>query len=191
MCRSIKSLFNFAPPASEDEIDAASCSTSKLSGFHHPSKENEKAFHLRDGEVAKASRRLLESLHTSAPPAGSRARGSRRPCTLGPSKRLGSDGVAAATLHEEKIEGSHSGRSRKAVLMKKIQVLCVVAVLFGAGFLSASEVPSSSERRTPLVKQDHRSSPSPLLPGTERKIEKVWYDPDHLFSETDLFFRHK
>jgi len=71
--------------------------------------------------------------------------------------------------------------------MKKYGFLCVIAVLSGTGFLSADEGSSSSERRAPLVKQITDHPPNPLSPGTERKIEKVWYDKDHVFSETDLF----
>jgi len=68
MCRNIKTLFNFEPPVTSDEIRAASLQyVRKISGFTHPSKANEKAFEAAVEEVAKASARLLRSLETSAP----------------------------------------------------------------------------------------------------------------------------
>ncbi len=69
MCRSIKTLFNFAPPVTEEEIRAASLQfVRKLSGFHKPSKANETAFNVAIDDVAAAAARLLNSLETSAPP---------------------------------------------------------------------------------------------------------------------------
>jgi hypothetical protein len=69
MCRNIRTLFNFDPPATDDEIRAASLQfVRKLSGFTHPSKTNEAAFELAIDEVAKIARRLVESLETNAPP---------------------------------------------------------------------------------------------------------------------------
>jgi hypothetical protein len=69
MCRSIKTLFNFDPPVSEEEIRSASLQfVRKLSGFHKPSKANEAAFNLAVGEIASVARKLLGSLETSAPP---------------------------------------------------------------------------------------------------------------------------
>ena len=69
MCRNIKTLFNFEPPANEDEIAAASLQfVRKLSGFNKPSKANEAAFERAVEEVARTSRDLLDSLVTSAPP---------------------------------------------------------------------------------------------------------------------------
>jgi hypothetical protein len=68
MCRSIKTLFNFDPPASEEEIRASSLQfVRKLSGFHTPSHANEAAFEHAVDEVADAARRLLTSLSTTAP----------------------------------------------------------------------------------------------------------------------------
>jgi hypothetical protein len=68
MCRSIKTLFNFEPPVTDDEIRAASLQfVRKVSGFHSPSKSNEPAFINAVDEIEAASRRLLRSLHTSAP----------------------------------------------------------------------------------------------------------------------------
>jgi hypothetical protein len=67
MCRNIKTLFNFEPPATEDEIRASALQfVRKLSGFSRPSQSNEAAFNRAVDEVAEAARRLLTSLHTSA-----------------------------------------------------------------------------------------------------------------------------
>src|SRR5512140_1891694 len=68
MCRNIKTLFNFEPPATEDEIQASALQfVRKLSGFNKPSQANAEAFDLAVAEVAAAARRLLTSLHTQAP----------------------------------------------------------------------------------------------------------------------------
>jgi len=69
MCRNIKTLFNFDPPVSDEEIHAASLQfVRKLSGFNKPSKANEAAFSAGVDEVAAVARKLLHSLETSAPP---------------------------------------------------------------------------------------------------------------------------
>ena len=69
MCRSIKTLFNFEPPATDEEIRAASLQfVRKLSGFSHPSKANTEAFDRAVDEVTTAARRLVDSLVTNAPP---------------------------------------------------------------------------------------------------------------------------
>lgn len=69
MCRNIKTLFNFDPPATKGEIHASALQfVRKLSGFTHPSKANEEAFNRAVDEVSDAARRLLASLATSAPP---------------------------------------------------------------------------------------------------------------------------
>ena len=69
MCRNIKTLFNFDPPVTEEEIRAASLQfVRKLSGFNKPSKANEAAFLAAVDEVAAVARKLLHSLETSAPP---------------------------------------------------------------------------------------------------------------------------
>jgi len=69
MCRNIKILFNFEPPATDDEIRAASLQfVRKLSGFAKPSKSNEAAFERAVDEVAKSARVLIDSLVTNAPP---------------------------------------------------------------------------------------------------------------------------
>jgi hypothetical protein len=68
MCRSIKTLFNFEPPVTDEEIRAASLQfVRKVSGFTHPSKANENAFQCAVDEMAAASRKLLLSLQTNAP----------------------------------------------------------------------------------------------------------------------------
>lgn len=68
MCRNIKTLFNFDPPATDDEIRAASLQfVRKLSGFNAPSKLNEPAFEEAIEEVFVAARRLIDALSTNAP----------------------------------------------------------------------------------------------------------------------------
>jgi hypothetical protein len=69
MCRNIRTLFNFAPPATEDEIRASALQfVRKLSGFNVPSQANAQAFDRAVEEVSGAARRLLHALHTSASP---------------------------------------------------------------------------------------------------------------------------
>ena len=69
MCRSIKTLFNFKPPATEDEIKAASLQfVRKISGYNKPSHVNEAAFNHAVEQVAAAAHKLLASLETSAEP---------------------------------------------------------------------------------------------------------------------------
>ena len=69
MCRNIKVLHNFKPPATEDEIRASSLQfVRKLSGFARPSKANELAFNRAVDQVANAAHELLDSLVTNAPP---------------------------------------------------------------------------------------------------------------------------
>jgi hypothetical protein len=68
MCRNIRTLFNFEPPATEDEIRASALQfVRKLSGFSKPSQANAAAFDQAVEEVSDAARRLLTSLHTTAP----------------------------------------------------------------------------------------------------------------------------
>jgi len=69
MCRNIRTLFNFDPPATDEEIQAASLQfVRKLSGFTKPSKANEDAFNRAIEETASVARRLIDSLQTTAPP---------------------------------------------------------------------------------------------------------------------------
>jgi len=69
MCRNIRTLFNFEPPASDDEVRAASIQfVRKLSGFAKPSQANEAPFDLAVDEVTAAARRLIDSLVTTASP---------------------------------------------------------------------------------------------------------------------------
>ncbi|MGH9802903.1 MAG: DUF2277 domain-containing protein [Blastocatellia bacterium] len=86
MCRNIKTLFNFEPPVTDEEVRAASLQfVRKLTGFNKPSKANEAAFLSAVDQIAAVSRQLLNSLETNAPPknreeeAGkARARSARR-----------------------------------------------------------------------------------------------------------------
>ena len=69
MCRNIRTLFNFDPPATEDEVRAASLQfVRKISGYHKPSRANEAAFDAAVEAVAREARTLLRSLETNAPP---------------------------------------------------------------------------------------------------------------------------
>ncbi len=69
MCRNIKTLFNFAPPVTDDEVRAASLQfVRKISGFTKPSKANEAAFQAAIDDIAAVSERLLRSMETTAPP---------------------------------------------------------------------------------------------------------------------------
>ena len=69
MCRNIKTLFNFDPPVTPEEVQAASLQfVRKISGFTKPSKANEASFHTAIEEIAGISARLLRSLETNAPP---------------------------------------------------------------------------------------------------------------------------
>jgi hypothetical protein len=68
MCRNIRTLFNFEPPATEDEIRASALQfVRKLSGFAKPSRANEAAFNRAVGEVTEVARQLLRSLETASP----------------------------------------------------------------------------------------------------------------------------
>ena len=86
MCRNIKTLFNFDPPVTEDEVRAASLQfVRKLTGFNKPSKTNEAAFYAAVDEIARISSNLLGNLETNAPPrdrdeyaARAKARAARR-----------------------------------------------------------------------------------------------------------------
>ena len=69
MCRNIRPLFNFEPPATEEEIRAAALQfVRKVSGFAKPSQANAQAFERAVDEVAEAARKLIVSLHSAAPP---------------------------------------------------------------------------------------------------------------------------
>ncbi|HBE81193.1 MAG: DUF2277 domain-containing protein [Blastocatellia bacterium] len=86
MCRNIKTLFNFDPPATTDEVNASALQfVRKLSGFNKPSKANEEAFQLAVERVAAAAQEMLNSLVTNSPPrdreieaARARERGNQR-----------------------------------------------------------------------------------------------------------------
>jgi hypothetical protein len=69
MCRNIRTLFNFDPPVTPEEVRAASLQfVRKITGFHKPSKANEEAFQAAIDEITKISTRLIHSLETVAPP---------------------------------------------------------------------------------------------------------------------------
>ena len=69
MCRNIKTLYNFSPPATDEEVRASALQfVRKLSGFTHPSKANEYAFNRAVDEVTRAAQDLLDSMVTNAPP---------------------------------------------------------------------------------------------------------------------------
>ena len=69
MCRNIRPLHNFEPPATQEEVEAAALQfVRKISGYTKPSQANQEAFDCAVGEVAEASRRLLQALETNAPP---------------------------------------------------------------------------------------------------------------------------
>src|SRR5262249_3584267 len=69
MCRNIRNLYNFKPPATDEEIHASSLQfVRKLSGFNRPSKANEEAFNRAVDTVTQAARELIDSLVTTAPP---------------------------------------------------------------------------------------------------------------------------
>ena len=69
MCRNIRTLYNFDPPVTPDEVRAASLQfVRKITGFHKPSKSNEAAFQNAIDQIAAVSLQLLQSLETSAPP---------------------------------------------------------------------------------------------------------------------------
>ncbi|MBA2711948.1 MAG: DUF2277 domain-containing protein [Rubrobacteraceae bacterium] len=86
MCRNIKTLYNFEPPATEEEINAASLQyVRKVTGFNKPSRTNEAAFYSAVEDIARISERLLASLETTASPkdreeeaARAKARSARR-----------------------------------------------------------------------------------------------------------------
>ncbi len=78
MCRSIKPLFNFEPPVTEDEIRAAALQyVRKISGYTRPSKANEAAFNAAVDEIAAVSARLFASLESAAPPRSREAEAAR------------------------------------------------------------------------------------------------------------------
>ncbi len=79
MCRNIKTLYNFEPAATREEIDAAALQyVRKISGFNKPSQANQEAFEVAVAAVAKASRELLDNLVTSAAPKDREAEAAKR-----------------------------------------------------------------------------------------------------------------
>ena len=84
MCRNIKPLYHFEPPANEEEIRAAALQyVRKISGFNRPSQANQAAFDAAVQAIAAASQTLLDSLQTSAPPRSREAEAARRRARFG------------------------------------------------------------------------------------------------------------
>jgi len=97
MCRNIKTLFNFEPPVSADDVRSASLQfVRKISGFTKPSKANEVAFDAAVDEIARASTRLLRSLETTAPPKNRHEEAARAKARA--LKRFGPTSRASSTL---------------------------------------------------------------------------------------------
>jgi hypothetical protein len=98
MCRSIKTLHNFEPPATRDEIRASSLQfVRKLSGFTKPSHANEAAFNRAVDEVAHAAQHLLDSLVTNAPPRDREVQ--RLKAQARSEKRFGANNGAVVVAH--------------------------------------------------------------------------------------------
>jgi hypothetical protein len=96
MCRNIKTLFNFEPPANEDEVRAASLQfVRKISGFNKPSRANEAAFDLAVDEVTRVAGELLASLTTTAAPRDRDVEAAK--ARERAAKRFGDSGAAATT----------------------------------------------------------------------------------------------
>lgn len=98
MCRNIKTLHNFAPPASEEEIHASSLQfVRKLSGFSRPSKANENAFNRAVEKVTRAAQELLDSLVSNAPPRNREVEALK--ARTRSAKRFGSSTISVAAGH--------------------------------------------------------------------------------------------
>ena len=96
MCRNIKTLHNFKPPATAEEIHASALQfVRKLSGFNRPSKANQAAFDRAVGEVAKAAQALLDALVTNAPPRDRASEASKAQARV--AQRFGSPATGHAT----------------------------------------------------------------------------------------------
>ncbi len=104
MCRNIKTLFNFDPPATDDEIYAASLQfVRKLSGFNVPSKANEAAFNRAIDEVAVVARNLLDSLVTNAEPRNREVEIERARARA--AKRFGAEQVQPTYVKNRSLDG--------------------------------------------------------------------------------------
>jgi len=107
MCRNIKTLHNFLPPATHDEIRASSLQfVRKLSGFTKPSKANEEAFNRAVHDVTHAAEHLLHSLATNAPPRDREVEAQK--ARLRTAERFGRTGAPAVASHNE-----HGGSQRE------------------------------------------------------------------------------
>ena len=119
MCRSIRTLFNFDPPATDDEVRGASLQfVRKLTGFHRPSQANQDAFGRATDDVAQVARQLLDSLVTTAPArdretegAKGRERAAKR---FGPRPTAGAAGVGPPTAPTARAGSTGPGRPRSA-----------------------------------------------------------------------------
>lgn len=99
MCRNIKTLFNFDPPVTHDEIAAASLQfVRKVSGFTRPSKANEAAFNLAVARTTEVAHALLHSLVTNAPPRDRAAEAARRRAKA--AERFGRDAAQSRAVRE-------------------------------------------------------------------------------------------
>jgi hypothetical protein len=96
MCRNIKTLFNFDPPVTTEEVQAASLQfVRKITGFNKPSKANEAAFQAAIDDIAAVANRLLRSLETTAPPKNREEEAAKlKPARLRDSARKQTSGVA-------------------------------------------------------------------------------------------------
>ena len=126
MCRNIKTLFNFEPPATEDEIHASALQfVRKLSGFNKPSQANAEAFDRAVAEVSASARRLLVSLHTHAPARDRRDRGREGQGTFTTEVRL--IGASAACMMASIFQPS--GRDHDAFSPIETRSRCISRLL--------------------------------------------------------------
>jgi hypothetical protein len=99
MCRNIKTLFNFDPPATDEEVRAASLQfVRKLSGFNAPSKANEAVFNQAIDDVADVARRLIDQLATNAPPKNREEEAIKAKARA--AERFGSQEIKSSRAHE-------------------------------------------------------------------------------------------
>jgi hypothetical protein len=105
MCRNIRTLYNFDPPASDDEIRASAVQfVRKLSGFNAPSKANEAAFNLAVQQVSLAATTLINSLTTFSPPKNREAERSK--AAILSAKRFGAPAVPNKSSRQKSLRGT-------------------------------------------------------------------------------------
>jgi hypothetical protein len=161
MCRNIKTLFNFNPPATDDEIRAASLQfVRKLSGFNNPSKANEAAFNSAVDEVASAARKLMDSLVTGSDPRNrqvelerARVRNVKRFGNPTQARTSGAD--AAERIVEAKMPDSSEGESDLPAGLAQPAVRALAA----AGYLHLEQFTKLSEAE---VKKLHGMGPKAM-----------------------------